>query len=84
MTQITVVMFVRKHVTKLKNIEKRAQLSPRRGTRQRRHELCTLSFKILLSMFTDSESLFKVIGKSTTTTEKRLMIDVKAAREAYD
>ena len=35
-------------------------------------------------MFTDSESLFKVIVKSTTTTEKRLMIDIKAGREAYD
>ena len=36
------------------------------------------------TMFTDSESLFKVIVKSTTTTEKRLMIDIKAAREEYD
>lgn len=34
-------------------------------------------------MFNDSESLFKTILKSTTTTEKRLIIDVEAARESY-
>lgn len=37
---------------------------------------------IPLSMFTDYESLFKDIVKSTIATDKRLMIDVKAAREA--
>ena len=35
-------------------------------------------------MSTDSEELFKVIVKSTTTTEKRPMIDVEAGREAYN
>lgn len=30
------------------------------------------------------QSLFNVIVKSTTTTEKRLMIDIHAVREAYD
>lgn len=36
-----------------------------------------------LAMRTDSESLFKTIVKSTTTTDKRLMIDIQAARESY-
>lgn len=36
-----------------------------------------------LAMLTDSERLFKTIAKSTTTTEKLLMIDIQAAREAY-
>lgn len=38
---------------------------------------------IPLKMFTDSDSLFKTIVQSTTTTERRLMIDIEAAREAY-
>lgn len=39
---------------------------------------------ISLMILTDLESVFKVIFKSTVTTEKRLMIDVEATREAYD
>lgn len=35
-------------------------------------------------MLTDSNSLFKVIVKSSTTTERRLMIDVSATRAAYE
>lgn len=35
-------------------------------------------------MLTDSENLFKVIYKSSVTTEKRLMVYVRAAREAYE
>lgn len=35
-------------------------------------------------MFTDSQSLFEIIVKSSTTTEKSLTIDAKDAREAYD
>lgn len=38
---------------------------------------------ISLTMLTYSESPFKIIIKSTVITEKRLMIDVKEAREAY-
>ena len=77
-------MFVREDVTELNDIVKRPQISPRTCTRQQRLNLCPLSLKIPLSMFTDSESLFKVIIKSSTTTEKKLIIDVKAAPGAYD
>lgn len=38
---------------------------------------------IPLSLVTDSDSLFKVVVKSSTTTERRLMIDMLTAREAY-
>jgi hypothetical protein len=38
---------------------------------------------IPIHAFTDSLSLFDVISRSTTTTEKRLMIDITAAKEAY-
>ena len=36
------------------------------------------------TLLTDSLSLFKVIINSTVTTEKRLMIDIAAVREAYE
>lgn len=48
-----------------------------------RHDLQRILGHHPLAMLTDSESLFKCIVKSTTTTEKRLMIDIEAAREAY-
>ena len=34
-------------------------------------------------MLTDSLSLFDVITKSTITTEKRLMIDIKVVKDSY-
>lgn len=42
-----------------------------------------LGRKLSITMLTDSESLFKVIIKASTTTERRLMIDIRATREAY-
>lgn len=50
-----------------------------------RHDLQRIiGKKLSLSIFTDSKCLFDVITKHTTTTEKRLMIDIKAVREAYE
>lgn len=43
-----------------------------------------LERKISLQMFTDSKSLFDIITKCSGTTEKRLLIDIKAVREAYE
>lgn len=37
-----------------------------------------------LTVLTDSMSLFKVVINSSTMTEARLMIDIPAAREAYE
>ena len=39
--------------------------------------------RVPLMMLTDSEALFRVVVRSSTTTEKRMMIDLQAAREAY-
>lgn len=43
----------------------------------------TLGVKLPLHMFTDSKQLFDAMTKGQQTTEKRLMIDISAAREAY-
>lgn len=49
-----------------------------------RHDLQKMAnINIPLKMVTDSDSLFKVIVQSSTTTERRLMIDIEASREAY-
>ena len=36
-----------------------------------------------LHLFTDSKSLFDIISKGSRTSEKRIMLDVHAAREGY-
>lgn len=49
-----------------------------------RYDLETIVCKsVSLSMVTDSDSLLKVIFQSSTTTERRLIIDIQAGREAY-
>ena len=40
--------------------------------------------KVPLQMLTDSRSLFDVIVKNSTTSERRLMIDIKDVRESYE
>jgi hypothetical protein len=50
-----------------------------------KHDLQTiLKRRVDILMYTDSLSLFDVITKSSTTAEKRLMIDLVVVREAYD
>lgn len=43
-----------------------------------------LNKRIPLSMFTDSKSLFDIITKCSSTTEKRLMIDIRSVQEGYE
>lgn len=48
------------------------------------HDLeAMLGKSVTLSMVTDSDSLFKVILQSSTTTETRRVIDVQTGTEAY-
>jgi hypothetical protein len=50
-----------------------------------KHDLQTiLKRSVDILMYTDSLSLFDVITKSSTTPEKRVMIDLVVVREAYD
>jgi hypothetical protein len=50
-----------------------------------KHDLQTiLKRSVDKLMYTDRLSLFDVITKSSTTAEKRLMIDLVVVREAYD
>lgn len=37
-----------------------------------------------IQLFTDSQTIFKVIVRATTTTERRLMTDAQETREAYE
>jgi hypothetical protein len=49
-----------------------------------RHDLQNITqLQIPINILTDSLSLFDVLTKSTTTSEKRLMIDLTAAKQAY-
>jgi hypothetical protein len=49
-----------------------------------RHELENiLGQPVPLIMFTDSQALFNVLTRKNATTERRLMVDVAAARQAY-
>ena len=49
-----------------------------------KHDLEHMSTrKIPLLMYTDSDSVFKVIIKNSMTTERRLMTDLEAPRQAY-
>lgn len=49
-----------------------------------RHDLERMTGrKIPLLMYTDSDSVFKVIVKNSMTTERQLMIDLEATRQAY-
>lgn len=49
-----------------------------------RHDLTRMvNRNIPLLMFTDSEKLFEVLTRSRYTTEKRLLVSIAAAREAY-
>lgn len=49
------------------------------------HDLNELLGVVLpIELLTDAHSLFEVISKGTTTLEKRLMIDIRAMREAFD
>lgn len=42
-----------------------------------------LDMKLPTVLYTNSKSLFDVITKNYTTTDKRLMINIKVLREAY-
>lgn len=39
--------------------------------------------RIPSTMFTDSRSLFEVVSRNSTTTDKRLMVDLSVARQEY-
>ena len=43
----------------------------------------SLGREVPLNMYTDSKSLFDTITKRSQTSEKRLLIDLTAVREAY-
>lgn len=43
-----------------------------------------LGRKLRIRLLTDSKSLFDVLSKGSSMSEKRLMIDIKATKDAYD
>lgn len=43
-----------------------------------------VGFKVSLTILTESESLFRIIVKSSISAEKRLMVDIRAAGEVYE
>lgn len=43
-----------------------------------------VKYRVPITMLTDPERLIKVLVISTTTTERSLMLDVRATREAFD
>ena len=42
-----------------------------------------LSKKVPVKLLTDSKSLFEVVSKDSRTSEKRMMLDIAAAREGF-
>lgn len=49
------------------------------------HDLQAMTGTLIpITILNDSESPFKVIFNSSITTEKRLMVDIRDTREAYE
>lgn len=49
------------------------------------HELITIHGRTFsITLLNGTKSLFDLIAKGTSTTEKRLMVDLCSTREAYD
>lgn len=48
------------------------------------HQKMLLGRNVPLKCLTHSSSLYKIIIRSTTTTERRLMIELQGARESFD
>jgi len=50
-----------------------------------KHDLeCIYKQSIPMTLLSDSKQMFDVITKASHTTERRLMIDIAASREAYN
>ena len=44
---------------------------------------CTLGLNVQIHSFVDSRTVFNVVAKQATTSEKRLQIDINALRQSY-